>query len=209
VKGVKMTKDNYSLSQEICNHIKKCFYVTCADNIIESSHIVLCFIIKACIDNGYYKTTKHQFNLNIPKIIQVLISNKDIDDKDMYVESNDFNLFNKNISDCGYYIYLTLGDEIIDSLDVFWPYKGTLSPGKRFKILERDGFKCGYCGIKQKDTDLLHVDHIYPRKHGGDNNMDNLIAACIPCNLGKSGRIINTEGVKHVLTKSRKSNDSI
>ena len=203
-----MAEDNFSLSQEISNHMKKCFHVTCGDNIMESSHIVLCYIIKDCIDNGYYKITKRQFNLTIPKIIQTLINNKDIDDKDIYMESSEFNLFNKNISDCGYYIYLTLGDEIIDSIDVFWPYKGTLSPGKRFKILERDGFKCGYCGISKDETEL-HVDHMHPRKHGGNNNIDNLITACIPCNLGKSDKIINTEGVKHVLTKSRTSNDSI
>ena len=189
-----MPEDNFSLSREIGEHMKKCFYTSCADHMNESSSLVLYIIINNCIENGYWSITKHAFNLNIPKIVQILINNKDVDDKDMYMESSEFNLFNKNISDCGYYICLTLGDEIIDSVDVFWPYKGTLSAGKRFKILERDGFKCGYCGISKDETEL-HVDHIHPRKHGGDNNMDNLITSCIPCNLGKSDRIINTEGV--------------
>jgi len=189
MKDIKDNNDlSIALSVEICEEMKKCFHVTSCDMVHPAAHFILCMIIYGCIENGYYKITKRQFNLNIPKILQALINNKDIDDKDMYMESSDFNLFNRNISDDGYYIYLTLGNHITDSIDVIWLYKGTLSAGKRFQVLERDGFKCGYCGIK---TEELHVDHKHPRKHGGDNDMDNLITACIPCNLGKSDRIIN------------------
>lgn len=59
----------------------------------------------------------------------------------------------------------------------------------RFQILERDGFRCQYCGAKGSDTEL-HVDHIHPESKGGTDDPKNLIAACQPCNLGKSDTIL-------------------
>lgn len=50
----------------------------------------------------------------------------------------------------------------------------------RQSILERDDFKCNYCGKKAN-----HVDHIVPWKHGGKDTPSNLIAACRTCNLSK------------------------
>jgi DNA-binding XRE family transcriptional regulator len=40
---------------------------------------------------------------------------------------------------------------------------------------------CYYCGT----ADATHVDHIIPRVCGGTDRWDNLIAACLPCNLRK------------------------
>ena len=157
-------------------------------------------IIQDCVDNGYHSIIDIQFEDCLSTNIQEILNN---------TNGNKYPLFNTHINSNGNMYYITFGSYFIDTIDVFWPYKGTLSSKRRFQVLERDGFKCGYCGIIQEDTDLLHVDHILPRKYGGRNNMKNLITACIPCNLGKGDRIINTEGVKHVLTKSRKSNDSI
>lgn len=59
----------------------------------------------------------------------------------------------------------------------------------RFKILERDEFKCQYCGCDDKK---LHIDHIYPVSKGGKNNPENLITACEDCNLGKSDSVLKT-----------------
>lgn len=61
------------------------------------------------------------------------------------------------------------------------------STGKRlrFKVFERDGFTCQYCGKKPPEV-LLHIDHIYPVAKGGATEIDNLITACADCNLGKS-----------------------
>ena len=61
----------------------------------------------------------------------------------------------------------------------------------RFSILERDGFRCRYCGrTAREDGVKLHVDHIYPLSKGGASTEDNLITACQECNLGKNDRVL-------------------
>lgn len=60
-----------------------------------------------------------------------------------------------------------------------------LSKKTRFEVFKRDGFSCQYCGAHPPAV-ILHVDHIHPVASGGKNDMDNLITACAPCNLGKS-----------------------
>lgn len=59
----------------------------------------------------------------------------------------------------------------------------------RFRVLERDGFTCTYCGRKPPDV-VLHVDHVHPVAAGGTTTMDNLRTACQDCNLGKAARIL-------------------
>ena len=64
--------------------------------------------------------------------------------------------------------------------------KRGISAGLRFRILKRDGFTCWYCGATPQDNRVkLHVDHIKPRVEGGSNDEDNLVTACMDCNLGK------------------------
>lgn len=55
----------------------------------------------------------------------------------------------------------------------------------RFEVLRRDGFACRYCGAKAPDVELT-VDHVTPRALGGQDVPENLVAACRPCNTGKS-----------------------
>lgn len=58
----------------------------------------------------------------------------------------------------------------------------------RFKVLQRDYFKCCACGAspaKNPET-VLHVDHIIPWAKGGETEYDNLQTLCSNCNLGKS-----------------------
>lgn len=62
-----------------------------------------------------------------------------------------------------------------------------LSKKTRFDVFKRDGFKCQYCGAHPPSV-LLHVDHIKPVAEGGQNDIDNLVTACEPCNLGKGAR---------------------
>lgn len=62
--------------------------------------------------------------------------------------------------------------------------------GLRFKILNRDKFKCVLCG-NSPATDLkckLHVDHITPFSKGGKTIKDNLRSLCDDCNLGRGNR---------------------
>ena len=62
---------------------------------------------------------------------------------------------------------------------------------KRFLVLERDGFACQYCGRNPREHRVaLVVDHINPKKHGGENAIDNLITACVECNSGKRARLM-------------------
>ena len=56
----------------------------------------------------------------------------------------------------------------------------------RFRVLQRDGFRCQYCGANQRDGVVLHVDHVVPHSRGGQTTEDNLITACESCNLGKA-----------------------
>lgn len=52
----------------------------------------------------------------------------------------------------------------------------------RERILRRDGYICQYCG-QEADT----VDHVIPRRAGGLDHDDNLVASCRKCNLSKGG----------------------
>jgi 5-methylcytosine-specific restriction endonuclease McrA len=57
----------------------------------------------------------------------------------------------------------------------------------RFRVLQRDNFRCGYCGRSGGAPGVvLHVDHVVPLAAGGGSTEDNLLTACEECNLGKS-----------------------
>jgi len=66
----------------------------------------------------------------------------------------------------------------------------SISKKTRFDVFKRDSFKCQYCGAHPLSV-LLHVDHINPVSDGGGNEIDNLITACEPCNLGKGSRLLS------------------
>jgi len=55
----------------------------------------------------------------------------------------------------------------------------------RQRVLARDQHTCQRCGLE-----ATHVDHIVPRKLGGDDSMDNLQAVCKRCNLSKGGAFV-------------------
>ena len=57
----------------------------------------------------------------------------------------------------------------------------------RFRVLQRDGFRCRYCGRPGGAPGVvLHVDHVVPLAARGCSTEDNLLTACEECNLGKS-----------------------
>ncbi len=64
---------------------------------------------------------------------------------------------------------------------------------RKYTILRRDGFRCGYCGCDLlADYDLWRtatIDHIWPRCKGGKDRPSNLIACCSCCNQLKSPRM--------------------
>jgi ATP adenylyltransferase len=62
-----------------------------------------------------------------------------------------------------------------------------LSGSLRYEVLKRAGFRCELCGISA-DERAIEVDHILPRKHGGDDDLTNLQALCFKCNANKGAR---------------------
>jgi len=65
--------------------------------------------------------------------------------------------------------------------------RNRIPAGQRFRILERDGFRCRYCGHGPPEA-KLHVDHVVALAHGGVDDDKNLVTACEECNLGKGAR---------------------
>jgi len=46
--------------------------------------------------------------------------------------------------------------------------------------------RCEYCHLPQAGHDeRFSVDHVRPRKHGGDDTVENLAFSCLRCNLFK------------------------
>ena len=60
---------------------------------------------------------------------------------------------------------------------------------KRFKVLERDKFRCQYCWKTWKDV-TLEVDHVIPKSKWGSDDLNNLITCCRECNIWKWNEII-------------------
>lgn len=64
-------------------------------------------------------------------------------------------------------------------------------------VLERDGFRCRYCGValrpyrqgREHDDDEATVDHIVPRSRGGADEATNMVACCWRCNQDKADTV--------------------
>lgn len=56
--------------------------------------------------------------------------------------------------------------------------------GLRLMLFGNTDGKCWYCGI-DLDLDTFHIDHVVPRRHGGTDDLSNLVASCPPCNMSK------------------------
>jgi len=75
------------------------------------------------------------------------------------------------------------------------------------RILERDRFRCQYCGLDGmtsfENSLVMSVDFIVPRARGGKKDPRNLVAACRPCNLLKGRRTYKNfeEARAHVLKR--------
>lgn len=59
---------------------------------------------------------------------------------------------------------------------------------RRREIFEKSEGKCHYCSASLRVDGAWHVEHMMPKALGGSDDMVNLVAACVPCNLGKSDR---------------------
>src|SRR5262249_27941397 len=57
----------------------------------------------------------------------------------------------------------------------------------RRNIFARDNNQCQYCG-RNFPTAELSLDHVIPRSQGGYNTWENIVCACVRCNVRKGGR---------------------
>jgi 5-methylcytosine-specific restriction endonuclease McrA len=64
----------------------------------------------------------------------------------------------------------------------------------RRNIFARDGNRCQYCG-KRFPTCDLSLDHVVPRSKGGQATWDNIVCACLKCNVRKGGRTPREAGM--------------
>ena len=90
-----------------------------------------------------------------------------------------------------------------------------IAPSIRAAVLQRDGYRCRYCGIPVVHADIrklarrlypdavpwdqfdpkmqhagfaclwLQFDHVVPHSHGGRSSSDNVVVSCALCNYGK------------------------
>lgn len=61
--------------------------------------------------------------------------------------------------------------------------------GIRFRVLERDRFRCHWCGVPAREAKLV-LDHVMPLAAEGEDHARNLVASCEPCNGGKGARVL-------------------
>ena len=55
--------------------------------------------------------------------------------------------------------------------------------GEREALRRRFHFRCGYCGVSERDAGAeLTADHFQPRSQGGLHEPDNLVYCCHACN---------------------------
>ena len=63
----------------------------------------------------------------------------------------------------------------------------------RYQVFSRDHFTCQYCGREPGD---LTLDHVVPRRLGGEHTWENVVSACVPCNRNKAGDPPSEAGMK-------------
>jgi 5-methylcytosine-specific restriction endonuclease McrA len=72
----------------------------------------------------------------------------------------------------------------------------------RRNIFERDKNTCQYCGRKLPKMELT-LDHVIPRARGGIDSWDNLVLACMPCNVRKGCRTPEEAGMPLIRKPSK------
>lgn len=74
-----------------------------------------------------------------------------------------------------------------ETINISTEEKRTIPLKLRLRVLQRDNFKCVYCGASPAtDPSIqLHIDHIVPFSKGGKTEINNLQTLCQNCNWGK------------------------
>jgi 5-methylcytosine-specific restriction endonuclease McrA len=61
------------------------------------------------------------------------------------------------------------------------------------EILRRDDYRCQYCGRR---ATRLTIDHVFPRRLGGQRTWNNLVSACPSCNRKKGGKTLEAASMQ-------------
>ncbi len=60
----------------------------------------------------------------------------------------------------------------------------------RGNIYLRDQNRCQYCGRKFPSSELS-LDHVIPLSRGGKSSWENVVCACLPCNVKKGNKLLS------------------
>jgi len=64
----------------------------------------------------------------------------------------------------------------------------------RRNIFLRDEHRCQYCGVRYSSP-RLSLDHVIPKSRGGPETWENIVCACLKCNVDKGGRTPDEAGM--------------
>ncbi|MEO8216983.1 MAG: HNH endonuclease [Acidobacteriota bacterium] len=65
----------------------------------------------------------------------------------------------------------------------------------RGNIYLRDQNRCQYCGRKFSSSELS-LDHVIPISRGGKSTWENVVCACLPCNVRKGNKLLSEAGLQ-------------
>ena len=124
--------------------------------------------------------------INGKKAILMVLSNKveSIEKSKYFVNSSNLKLTLPSVIKLKSYIYL----------------KAKSIPLSRENIIQRDNYTCQYCGVHSKK---ITIDHIIPKVKNGQDTWENLVSACVKCNLKKGNKLIHEINM-HLLKKPKK-----
>lgn len=73
--------------------------------------------------------------------------------------------------------------------------KSAIRPRTHYAIFNRDGFRCGYCGLSALTNDgvELTLDHIRSWSRSRDDRACNIITSCRACNSEKGADLVHNE----------------
>ncbi len=80
-------------------------------------------------------------------------------------------------------------------------------PPTRVKFTRRNlythyGHRCCYCG-RTFASNELNLEHVIPRSRGGKSVWENVVTACVPCNVKKSNRTPHEAGMNLLVSPTR------
>ncbi|MFB0556306.1 MAG: HNH endonuclease [Dehalococcoidia bacterium] len=74
----------------------------------------------------------------------------------------------------------------------------------KLEVFNRDQYTCQYCGRQTKE---LTLDHVIPRRRGGEHAWENVVSACKVYNRHKGGRTPAEAGMKLLCQPRTPRND--